>query len=458
MDGQTDRNNLLPPAALLDRLGDLGAGGSFTGRSLVYWRSRLPVAEMVMPGPVGRSPRPPADRSTAEHSAAISGDGPPGPDGQSARAHRWLLDWPEDPPGARYGATGQFHLNVVDDSEGPRVSIDRLRLPVGSLRWEGAPEDLEDLKQGRLRWVGAERLDSRAVIELSALSGALDFEPDASLRADLYRAFSEDEARTLSRRFLRKQFTRILLGRRPSQAFLCLDAAGALEWFLPELAAGRGLSQNRYHKYDIFYHSIYACDGVPEPDLVLRMAALCHDFGKVDTRRPIAGGEATFHNHEMVSTKHVANITRRFGFEPFVSKRVRFLVRNHMFHYTSEWTDRAVRRFMRRISPDLLQDLIRLRLADREGSGKRTALPRAIQDLQRHIDELRRAEAELKLRDLAISGHDLMELGMKPGPDMGRLLGLLLDRVKAEEIANNADSLRGAAQEWLQETAATGAR
>ena len=364
-----------------------------------------------------------------------------------------ILDWPADPPGSRFGATGEFHLIVrgrsQESTEDVRLSVERLRFVVGAKSWEGAQEDLADLNETRLRWVGTEAPNTRSALEVSALAAQLDFEPDEHLRTALYRGFREEEAPELSRRFLRKQFRKILLGRRPSSGFLCLDAMGALEWFLPELAAGRGLSQNRYHKYDIFYHSIYACDGVPEPDLVLRLAALCHDFGKVDTRRPGGNGEATFHNHEVVSTKHVFNIMKRFGFEPFVAKRVRFLVRNHMFHYTSEWSDRAVRRFMRRVSADVLQDLIRLRLADREGSGKRTALPRAITELQRHIDEVRREENQFKVRDLALNGHDLMELGMKPGPEMGSLLGMLLEEVKEGRLQNSADDLKEAALRWL---------
>ena len=444
---QGHKRTFLPPLELTRRLLAWGPAASFQGRSLTFLESGLPVAWLeVAPGVLSEL-----------FAGAERGQYP---EALLVRAHevnpgecKLILEWPEDPPGSRYGATGEFHLVVravrPDPAQEVRLSVERLRLVVGAQQWEGAAEDLADLAAARLRWVGSVPPDTRAVLEVASMAAGLEFEPDERLKADLYRGFHEEEARTLSRRFLRKQFRKIALGRRPSQGFLCLDAVGALEWFLPELAAGRGLNQNRYHKYDIFYHSIYACDGVPEPDLVLRLAALCHDFGKVDTRRPADNGEATFHNHEVVSTKHVFNIMKRFGFEPFVAKRVRFLVRNHMFHYTSEWSDRAIRRFMRRVSADVLQDLIRLRLADREGSGKRTALPRAIQDLQRHIDDVRREENEFKIRNLNLNGHDLMELGMKPGRQMGDLLGALVERVKSGELANEPELLKEAARQWL---------
>jgi hypothetical protein len=180
------------------------------------------------------------------------------------------------------------------------------------------------------------------------------------------------------------------------------------------------------------------------------LSGLFHDIGKVDTRRERSEGEVTFYNHEIVSAKHADHILKRFGFPYELRKRVRFLVRNHMFHYTSEWSDRAIRRFMRKVEPETLEDLITLRLADRKGSGKKQALPRAIRELIRHIEDVKEKEAELKVRDLAIDGHALMDLGMEPGPRMGEILNELLDRVKSGELENLEDLLKQEAKQILE--------
>ncbi len=323
-----------------------------------------------------------------------------------------------------------------------RLSIDDLRYDDVSRSWTGKPENIADLELKRLRVVAPEVLSADHVLQVCVQSAMLDFSWDDVTRDRARSFFQQEEAEKIGRKFLGKQFRKIVTGAKPSRGFLALDEIGALAWFFPELAAGRGLAQNRYHSHDIFFHSIYSCDAVQGPDLPIRLAALFHDLGKVDTRKEKGDGEASFHNHELVSTRHADRVLRRFGFEPWLVKRVKFLVRNHMFHYTGEWTDRAVRRFMNKVSPELLSDLITLRLADRKGSGKRTALPRAIKDMIRHIHAVRARDAEFKVKDLAIDGHTLMEMGLPAGPDMGRILRTLLDKVKAQEVPNEKDELQ----------------
>lgn len=341
------------------------------------------------------------------------------------------------------------------------LSIDSLRWSAGPLqassaaretgRWRGPAAGLADLESRTLRPLRLpEATRADLILRFVSLAAMLDFAPSADALAAFQAGYRREDAAALGRKFLNRQFKRLLCGARPSRGFLLMEEIGMLDWFLPELRAGLGLTQNRYHKYDVFYHCIYTCDAVPEPDLKLRLSALFHDLGKVDTRRVLPNGEATFHNHEVIGAKHTERIMRRFGFEPDLLKKVRFLVRHHMFHYTAEWTDRAVRRFTKKTPPDMLEDLIRLRLADRKGSGKRTALPQAIKDLMRHIARIRAEEAELKTRDLKINGHRLMELGMAPGRPMGDLLRDLLEAVKAGRLPNESDALEAEARRRME--------
>ena len=331
----------------------------------------------------------------------------------------------------------------------PAHTIDELVFDRKRGLWIGNEVGVADLAARTLRASYKGAPGPSFMLRTVARAALLDFEIEQGLLARLKSDYRREDMEGLPRRFLRRQFRYILTGRKPSRGFLYLDELGMLDWFLPELAAARGLTQNRYHKHDIFLHSIYTCDAVPGPDLVLRLAGLMHDFGKVDTRREKPNGEATFHNHEVISARHVDRVLRRFGFDSALIKRVRFLVRNHMFHYTAEWTDRAIRRFMRKVPVDRLNDLISLRLADRKGSGKRQALPRAIKDLIRHMDEVRAREAELKVSDLAIDGHALMELGMSAGPQMGELLRGLLEEVRTDALQNEREALIERAQSLM---------
>ena len=456
---QTDSRNLTPPAPLLDRLNDLRGLeiGTINGQSLKYLRAEIPVLCTDLP-------RPRFDELEQSFQAG-------GPEeiqaGLVQRRHgpgelKLILRLASPLPGeARDTAGGEeFHIlirptgdaNEESETQENFISLDRLHYNPGKNCWEGQDEDLADLENERIRYIGAGDPDQDDILRLCALTSQLDFALEPELENRCRLAFDQARARELNKKFLKRQFRKLVTGARPSRGFLTLDRIGALEWFFPELAAGRGLSQNRFHKYDIFYHSVYACDAVKGPDLVLRLSALFHDLGKVDTRKVKPDGEASFHNHEMVSARHTMTILRRFGFEPWIMSRVKFLVRNHMFHYTSEWSDKAVRRFTRKVPRENLEDLIALRLADRAGSGKNTELPRAIKEMIRHIEAVRAAEAELKIKDLAIDGNTLQELGMAPGPLMGDLLQELLEEVKADSLANEAEALEGRARTRLQES------
>ncbi len=239
----------------------------------------------------------------------------------------------------------------------------------------------------------------------------------------------------------RHSFRGIILGRRPTAGFRLLDSLGLLDIFLPEVTAGRGLTQNRFHAHDIFEHLLRAADGALDLNEPVRWSALLHDVGKVPTRVEQPDGESTFHNHEMYSARMVVPIMKRLAVPISVGQKVKFLVRNHMFHYTDEWSDKAVRRFVKKVPLDELQDLISLRLADRKGSGKKTAFPKALQKLMVHIDDLIAKEQEFKIKDLAIDGHTLIELGMPQTRAMGDMLKYLFEEVKAGRAENNREVL-----------------
>jgi len=148
-----------------------------------------------------------------------------------------------------------------------------------------------------------------------------------------------------------------------------------------------------------------------------------------------------FHHHEEISADLAAAILRRLKYSNAVAKSVVNLIRNHMFSYKPEWTDAAVRRFLRRVGVDCLEDLFALRIAD--GYGMRRQIPgdRDISDLRRRIDMIIQKEQAFSIKDLAVNGSDLADAGIPKGPDMGKVLDFLLETVIDDPSQNEKSCL-----------------
>lgn len=229
----------------------------------------------------------------------------------------------------------------------------------------------------------------------------------------------------------------MLLAGRPSAGFRLLSELGLLAVICPELEVCRRIPQDKAVAQDVFEHSLLALDAVERPDLVLRLAALLHDVGKAET---MAGGH--FHQHEFVGEHLSRRILRRWKFPKETVSQVAHLVRHHMFWYQDGWTDAAVRRFIRNVGLDNILTLFELRRADNIGSGARAGKMYALDQLLLRVqEEIQRANA-VSTRDLAIDGNDLMaELGLEPGPEVGRIQRELFERVLDDPDLNTRESL-----------------
>ena len=205
----------------------------------------------------------------------------------------------------------------------------------------------------------------------------------------------------------------------------------------PDLAAQRGIAQNKIPGEDLWDHTLRAVDAARADHPVVRLAALLHDIGKPST---LADGH--FIGHDTVGAVLAGDFLDRLRSPRAVRDRVVHLVHHHMFSYEPTWSDAAVRRFILKVGHDAITELFELREADNIGSG----LPAGageLDDLRTRVREQIEAEAVLDLRGLAIDGSDLMsELGMAPGPSLGRILDALLERVIADPALNDrADAL-----------------
>ena len=315
-------------------------------------------------------------------------------------------------------------------------------------------EGMKDLKDELVRTIGdpVERFseDGLRTYRACRFAAKLKFRIDEHTLQAIPKTLHVAEKVSVER--IRDEIMKMLEADIPSIGLEYLRQSGLMEQCLPEVAACYGVEQNKYHMFDVYYHSLYSCDSAPQDKPLLRLAALLHDIGKVPTRRMGDDGEYTFYNHEVVGARMTRKLMRRLKFSNEQVQTVTNLISNHMFHYTPEWTDGAVRRFMRKAGLENLDQLFELRMADRAGNGMREGLPEPIKKLQKRIEKIIEDENAFTVRDLDINGNDLMkEFELKPGPVIGRVLNELLEQVLDNPGLNRHDILVDMARKVLED-------
>ncbi|MFQ3620296.1 MAG: CCA tRNA nucleotidyltransferase [Spirochaetales bacterium] len=250
---------------------------------------------------------------------------------------------------------------------------------------------------------------------------------------------------------IREEMDKIMASPKPSKGFLILADTGILSIIFPELEACRGVEQKGFHAFDVFHHSILCCDFVPPTHLAVRWAALLHDIGKPLVKTLTAKGEVHFHTHEQEGAKVAQALLRRLRFPTAFEKKVVHLVLHHMFHYEENWSDAAVRRFVRRVGRENLEDLFTLREADARATAGNSGNPQALSQLRKRIARVLAQPAPLNLKDLAVNGNDLAEeVGIPRGPNMGQVLNFLLEAVLEDPSLNTRERLLTLAKNFYQ--------
>jgi tRNA nucleotidyltransferase (CCA-adding enzyme) len=210
---------------------------------------------------------------------------------------------------------------------------------------------------------------------------------------------------------------------------------------MPELDGCVGIPQNRFHAYDVYEHSLRTCDAAPADRPRVRWAALLHDVGKPATR-VIRDGDATFYGHAERGARLADAVLERFRFATDERRAVVHLVLHHMFDFRREWSDAALRRWLRRVGVDAVADLFDLRIADVLGNGLGSGFPVMLEEMRRRIERLLTQQHALTVRDLAVDGGDVMRvLGVGPGPQVGAALERLLQRVLDDPGFNRREAL-----------------
>jgi len=223
-----------------------------------------------------------------------------------------------------------------------------------------------------------------------------------------------------------------------------------LQYIIPELEKGYGVGQNRHHIYSIWEHSILSLKNCPSGKLEVRLATLFHDIAKPETKRG-EGAYSTFYNHDHVGARVVEKILKRLKYSSDMIKKVRLLVDNHMFYYNvDEVGASSVRRLVRKVGLENIDDLIDLRIGDRLGSGVPKAVPYKLRHFKYMVDKI--SSDPLSVKMLKVDGNDLMkELKLKPGPMLGAILDVLLSEVIENPEENKKNILLKRAKELSKE-------
>ena len=255
----------------------------------------------------------------------------------------------------------------------------------------------------------------------------------------------------IARERVRDEFVKIIMSDKngpaspaggPAWGVAMLENLGLLQYIVPELREGIDMGQNKHHIYTVWEHNLRALDYAAQNNysLEVRLASLLHDVGKPRVKGG-DGPDSTFYNHDSVGARMTLKIMDRLKFSRELTEKVAHLVRHHLFYYNvGEVTEAGVRRFLRRVGPENIDDLFKVREADRIGSGVPKAIPYKSRHLQFMIEKVKTDPISPKM--LQVDGSRVMEvLKITPGPRVGWILSALLEEVLDNPEKNSREFL-----------------
>ena len=292
-----------------------------------------------------------------------------------------------------------------------------------TLRTPGKPED--SFSDDPLRMLRAARFASQLNFEIS---------PDV---LDAMKAMT-DRLAIISAERIRDEMTKLLMSHNPRIGITILVDTGLAATFIPEIPQLRLEVDEHHHHKDVYEHSITVLeqaialeDRLGGPNLIIRLAALLHDIGKPKTRALIPGGGVSFHHHEVVGARLAKSRLKALRYSGEIIDDVETLIALHLrFHGygDGEWTDSAVRRYVRDAGP-LLDHLHVLTRADctTRNARKAARLAATYDGLEDRIAVLMEEEELSKIRPDLDGGEVMQLLNLKPGAMVGKALDYLLE-------------------------------
>jgi tRNA nucleotidyltransferase (CCA-adding enzyme) len=308
---------------------------------------------------------------------------------------------------------------------------------------------LLDLEKKVIRAIGnpEERFREDALRLMRAIRLACEL--NFTIEEKTFKAIKKfsDLIQYISAERIRDEFNRIIMSKNAVLGIELLRQTGLLKEILPELDRCYGVGQNKHHIYDVYWHSLKSLEYAVKKNypLYLRLASLFHDIAKPLTKQG-EGPDCTFYGHEILGAKMTKKILQRLRYSNEIIQKVTHLVRHHMFYLEiDKVTPSAVRRFVRRVGQENLEDLFKVRHADRIGSGVPKAEPYRLRYLRYLIEKVHLEPITPKM--LKINGNDILNLGVPQGPRVGWILKALLEEVIDDPKKNDRDYLLKRAKE-----------
>ncbi len=297
-----------------------------------------------------------------------------------------------------------------------------------------------DLKKKIIRAVGdpVARINEDLLRSLRAVRFAtsLDFQIEENLKKAIKnKASSINE---ISKERIREEINKILLSNKPSRGIRLLDELGLLEFIFPEVFRTKGFNQHStFHKDDVYNHSLNVLDKT-KANLNIRMAALYHDVGKIDTFFLDENGEGRFFGHQKVSENSLRERLKILKYSNKFIEDTTILVRRHMDN-TNTYTKKSVRKLLRNLGEENLLNLFDLQKAD--------VLSTTFSDASnidlglKILEEVKNDEIPKNRSEIAINGKDLILLGYKEGVELGNKLKDIENLIYDEKLKNNKDDI-----------------
>lgn len=301
---------------------------------------------------------------------------------------------------------------------------------------------LEDLNNKIVRCVGNSKdrfnEDSLRMLRCIRFASQLNFDMEKSTKFNI-RELSKN-INNVSMERIRDELCKILVSSQPVYGIRNIVELNLVDYIIPELKDCVGFQQhNKHHDKDVYGHILSVVENVPNK-LELRLAALLHDIGKPKCFNIGEDGQGHFYGHQKISADMTKDILKRLKFDNKTIDKVDKLVYNHMTRYNKLRTPN-IKKFINKVGIDNLDDLFELQIADIKGSAKEYHSFDNVLNLKIKCEKILSEKQPLTIKDLDIDGHDLMELGIKQGKEIGIVLNKLLDIILENPNLNNKEDL-----------------
>lgn len=298
----------------------------------------------------------------------------------------------------------------------------------------------EDLKSKIIRCVGMpdKRFNEDGLRILRALrfASVLRFSIDEETAKSIHK--NKDLLKNISAERIFAEFSKLLCGKNAEE--ILLEYKDVIAVFIPEIADCFGFEQNtKYHCYDVYTHIVKTVSAV-EADEKLRLSCFFHDIGKPQVYFTDENGVGHFYGHNKTSEEITKSILKRLKVK---NETVDFVLKAVKYHDTEIVpTEKSVKRFLNKTSPSFLRSLLKIKRADAAAHApKYRNREEYIESILSVLEKIEEEKKCFSLKDLAINGRDLIELGFKPGEEMGRILNNLLTAVMDNKVKNEKEEL-----------------